>query len=222
VLHLGAHLAEERADYDAAGAGEVVWVEANPEVHRELAARLDDPRHRAIQAVITDVDGDEVDFFVTNNRRSSSVLPMKLHRHEHPEILVTESTRLTTTTVDTLCRDHAIAQPDLVVLDLQGAELLALRGATRAIGGATAVYAEVSTAEIYEGCAQLAEIDDCLRNFMRVETVMTPHSWGEALYVARRHLKSDVVARDWFSPVKGSVHLVAHEPMLSEVPGEPR
>jgi FkbM family methyltransferase len=204
VLHLGAHLGEERDQYDEAGAAEVVWVEANPEVCAALERGLSNPGHRAIQAVIADAADIEVDLYVTNNRRSSSLLPMHLHAVEHPGIVVTNTERLKTTTVDALCARAGIS-PDLLVLDLQGAELLALRGASQTLARVTALYTEVSTAELFRGCALLHELDEFLDGFVRVDTVMTPHQWGEALYLARRAVASDTNPRESFSPSKGRV-----------------
>ena len=157
---------------------------------------------------MSDVDGAEVEFYVASNPSSSSVLPMKLHRAAHPDIVVTDTRRMTTTTVDTLCATQEITQPDLLVLDLQGAELLALRGATRTLAEVAAVYTEVNTAELYEGCALLDDLDAFLEPFVRVDTAMTPHRWGDALYIAQHLVRPGTTPRDWFSPEKGSVQLI--------------
>ena len=47
------------------------------------------------------------------------------------------------------------------------------------------IYTEVNTKYIYENCALMTEIDEYLGtfNFHRVETKMTKHGWGDALYI---------------------------------------
>ena len=212
VLHLGARLGEERDEYDAVGAREITWVEADPDVCAELAEAIDRPGHRVVQAVVSDADDVEVDFHVASNRSSSSILTMKLHTEAHPEAVVTGTKRLMTTTVDTLCARAAITQPDLLVLDLQGAELLALRGATWTLAAVAALYTEVSIVELYEGGVLIGDLDDFLAGFARVETVMTPFGWGDALYLPRRLVTPGMSPRHWFSPVKGRVEPIEVPP----------
>ena len=69
--------------------------------------------------------------------------------------------------------------------DIQGAELLALKGSTKYIQYAKAIYLEVNEKELYKNCGLIGDIDIYLSkyNFKRVITVMTEHGWGEALYI---------------------------------------
>ena len=47
------------------------------------------------------------------------------------------------------------------------------------------LYLEVSTEELYKGCTILKDLDTFLEDigFKRVETVMTRHGWGDALFL---------------------------------------
>lgn len=69
--------------------------------------------------------------------------------------------------------------------DIQGAELLALKGADKYIKNVDAIYLEVNEKELYKNCGLIHEIDAFLSNygFTREITFMTPHGWGDALYV---------------------------------------
>ena len=63
---------------------------------------------------------------------------------------------------------------------------MALRGATKSIQYAKAIYLEVNVNELYKNCALIDEIDAFLAqyNFKRVLTNMTHHGWGDALYIS--------------------------------------
>lgn len=62
---------------------------------------------------------------------------------------------------------------------------MALKGATRSIQYAKAIYLEVNVKELYKNCGLITEIDTFLEqyNFKRVITNITQHGWGDALYV---------------------------------------
>jgi hypothetical protein len=70
-------------------------------------------------------------------------------------------------------------------LDIQGAELMALKGGTKAIEHAKVIYLEVNTEEVYKGCALITELDNFLDTykFKRVITEMTEYGWGDAVYI---------------------------------------
>jgi hypothetical protein len=73
----------------------------------------------------------------------------------------------------------------MLVLDIQGAELEALKGSKRILGCVRYVYCEVSQVNLYEGGAKVQEIDDYLKGFgfLRVATNWTSHGWGDAFYI---------------------------------------
>ena len=69
-------------------------------------------------------------------------------------------------------------------MDIQGAELLALKGSSDTLKNIDYVYLEVNEKELYTGCGLLSEVDEYLKEkgFTRVEINMTPHGWGDAFY----------------------------------------
>jgi hypothetical protein len=70
-------------------------------------------------------------------------------------------------------------------LDIQGAELLALKGFGDFLNKISKVYVEVNTNYLYKNCSLIQEIDDYLLKFKfkRVETNMTQFEWGDAFYI---------------------------------------
>jgi FkbM family methyltransferase len=185
VLHVGAHLGQEAAAYLRLGARDVTWVEANPAMIPALKAAVEPLGQRVVMALASDRSGDVVDFYITNNEQSSSMLRLGTHRYEHPEVVVTESVALISTTLDDLCDSEGIESPDLLALDIQGAELLALQGAERTLSTTSAIYTEVNERPLYDGACLLPQLDGFLHGhgFERVATMMTINGWGDALYL---------------------------------------
>ena len=90
-------------------------------------------------------------------------------------------------TIDTFFERNNLdaSKYDFWNFDIQGAELLALKGATQSIKHAKVLYIEVYSKELYKECALIHEIDAYLAsfNFKRVLTNITIHKWGDALYI---------------------------------------
>jgi hypothetical protein len=73
-----------------------------------------------------------------------------------------------------------------VNIDVQGAELQAIKGMGNLVRAVDAIYCEVNKEELYEGCAVVNEIDEYLKNyhFQRVATRwIIGKGWGDALYL---------------------------------------
>ena len=72
-------------------------------------------------------------------------------------------------------------------IDIQGAELLALKGMGELINYFDYLYLEVNRDYVYKNCALVDEIDEYLLkyNYVRVETSWTNAQWGDALYMKR-------------------------------------
>ncbi len=188
ALHLGAHECEELSFYNELGLADdqIVWVDAIPyKVGQAIARGIPN----VFNAIITDKDDEEVVFNVSNNIQSSSVLELKTHAIEHPEVKYVVKFASMSVTIDTFCeRIHVDATKlNFWNFDIQGAELMALKGGTNAIRFVDAIYLEVNQAELYSGCGLIGEIDDFLRvhGFERVFTEMTKHGWGDALYLRK-------------------------------------
>jgi FkbM family methyltransferase len=186
AFHIGAHDCEELDFYKYLGLQntDVIWIDAIERKVKEATAR---GIPNVYTAVITDKDDDTVTFNVSNNVQSSSVLKFKTHADMYPGVVFVDSFECKTSTIDTFFEKNKIeaAKYNFWNFDIQGAELLALKGATKVLSLAKALYLEVNEKELYEGCGLIGEIDSFVATygFRRVLTGMSGFGWGDALYV---------------------------------------
>ena len=166
LVHLGANVGEERFVSDANGL-RVTWIEANPAVFVQLQANLAGfPQQRALQALITDEEGTSRRLFIANGSGSaSSVFERKLHRELFPEIEYEGAITLATRTLPALLATEHIElrHPTALVMDIQGAELLALRGALPILEKFTFIKTEAADIEVYAGGCLEREVDAFLQ-----------------------------------------------------------
>jgi len=187
VIHIGAHKAEEMGEYVKNGVEKVVWIEANPLLIDGLRNVVGD-NDIILQAVVSDVDDQECIFNCATSTQSSSILEMDLHNKFFPRIKVEDTLTVKTVTLETLFAKNELKLEDFDFLniDIQGAELLALKGAGNHLSHFKAVYIEINTDHMYKDCALVGEIDEYLlgHGLKRVETIMwKTQPWGDALYV---------------------------------------
>lgn len=181
ALHIGAHECEEIHFYHQLGLSmnDVIWIEAIPNKVQEAKNRN---IPNIFQAVITDKNDEIVEFNIANNGQSSSVLDFGTHSQEHPWVVFTEKIQLKTITINSFFERNGIdgTKYNFWNFDIQGAELMALKGATKYIEYAKAIYLEVNEKELYKGCGLIDEIDTFLAayGFKRILTNMTSHGWG--------------------------------------------
>jgi FkbM family methyltransferase len=186
AFHLGAHDCEELGLYNQLGieSNDIIWIEA-------INEKVIEAKNRGIQNiynhVITDKDDEEITFNISNNIQSSSILEFGTHKEEHPDVIYVDKINLKSITINTFVEKNNIdiAKYNFWNFDIQGAELLALKGAQKYLKYAKVLYLEVNIKELYKNCALIYEIDLFLSkyNFKRVLTNMTPHGWGDALYI---------------------------------------
>lgn len=187
ALHIGAHECEELSFYNEIGISSesVIWIEA-------ISSKVIEAKNKGIpnvyNAVITDKDDEDITFNVSNNIQSSSIFEFGTHAVEHPWVVYTEKIQAKSVTINSFFKRNNLTNCEKYNLwnfDIQGAELVALRGATEYIKYAKAIYLEVNDKELYKNCGLIGEIDDFLSkyNFKRVLTAMTQHGWGDALYI---------------------------------------
>jgi FkbM family methyltransferase len=184
TLHVGAHLGEERNDYQRYGFEPIIWIEAQPELAQALKL-LVKPPSIVIQAVVWNTDGEKLSFKITNNGQSSSVFDFGSHSDYYPEINVEETITLVSARLDSILPDNL--KPNFLNLDIQGAEYQALEGLGKLLDKFDYVYSEVNRVQLYNDIREVAEIDSYLGDygFVRVATSWTNAGWGDALYLKR-------------------------------------
>lgn len=186
VFHVGAHDCEELEGYNRIGipSEKVLWIDA---LEEKVAAARSRGIPNVYHAIVADTDGEMMTFHVGNNTQVSSVLEFGTCTTEHPWVKYVATFTAPSVTVDTFFAREGldVAQYNLWNFDIQGAELMALRGAMASLSHAEALYLEVNARELYKGCGLLPEMDAFLdtHGFRRVITEMTPNGWGDALYV---------------------------------------
>ena len=187
AFHIGAHDCEELEFYNKSlniQNQNIVWLEAIPS---KVASAIDKGIPNVYNAVITDKDDEPVVFNVSNNVQSSSVLEFGTHATQHPHVEYVDKLYLQSITINTFMERNNIEahKYNFWNMDIQGAELMALKGATKYIQHAKALYLEVNETEVYKGCGLVSEIDAFLLQykFKRVLTFMTQYGWGDALYI---------------------------------------
>lgn len=196
VIHIGGHKAEEAEAYAKAGVKNVIWVEANSNLMKHIYenARKFPINSKYFCAVMSDVDNEEVTLNIANNGQSSSILELGTHKDLHPHVHYVDKIKTRTKRFETLWRENVadinLDLYDFVNLDIQGAELKALKGFGNIfeITDIKAVYSEINFEEVYKGCALANQLDDFLgaKGFHRVLTSGEVDAWQDALYVKPR------------------------------------
>lgn len=191
IIHVGMHKAEEYPIYKNAGIESILFIEAN----RDLAHawKNDDPHCYVVHAAVSD-KVEEVEFHITNNGESSSILELGDHAEIYPHIVNVDIVKMRTTTLDTILKkirihtkwDDFNMNLNILNLDIQGAELKAMKGFS-AWESIDAIFTEINYREMYKGCALEPEITEFLseKGFKKVEEVDTGCGWGDALYIRK-------------------------------------
>lgn len=191
VIHVGAHQAGELEDYLRMGFSKILYVEANPALIPALRAKaaVHGGKVIIIHAAASDADG-TVRLRVTSMDQSSSILPLAKHKDIYPSIREVSQVEVRGRRLDTLLAEEGLRPEDynFLNLDIQGAELMALRGAPGLLAGIEAVNTEVNLQELYQGAGLLGELEQFMAKlgFGRAAMVTPWHpSWGDAFYVRK-------------------------------------
>lgn len=183
VFHVGMHTAEEYPIYKKNGVETIIFVEANERLAHSV--NIDDENCYIVHAAVSD-KVEEIEFNITNNGESSSILELGDHSKIYPHIVNVKKIKMKTTTIDSINRKLGYNEQawNVLNLDIQGAELKALKGICdwRFIN---AIFTEVNYREMYKGCALEPEVTKFLKEkgFNKVEEVDTGCGWGDALYI---------------------------------------
>jgi FkbM family methyltransferase len=192
VLHVGAHLCEEAEMYEEFNWLPCYWVDANQTL---LAAaksnvNMSAGSHFFYEGVVWEKSGKKIQFNVTNNFQSSSVFEMEIHKELYMDVFVNLVEERITTTLDDLIPVDSFF--DFINLDIQGAELNAIKGLGSRISNINWIYTEVNKKKLYKNIYLVNDIDDYLAlfGFKRIATYWLPGvGWGDALYIKENIMK---------------------------------
>ena len=159
ILHVGAHLAEEKVKYEELGVKESLWVEAQPEIFEKLSHIVGDRKslNVAVWSKKTNLQ-----FHVAGNSVSSSVLSLD---SDNPwvDLDFVKEIEVQALTLDDVIAEFQnrgfLALDFFLVLDIQGAEYEALKGWRARRSKTSAISCEVSKYKGYAGASRRWQIN---------------------------------------------------------------
>lgn len=210
ILHIGAHLAEERNSYKIFGNVFTIWIEAQPELCEKLRVELNPRYNRIIEAAIWNENDLPLKLHVSSNSQSSSLLEPGTHITDYPSISFEQEIEVKTKRVDSLISSEEM--PNFLNIDIQGAESQAIESLGELIGKVKYFFIEVNKREVYKGCILVKDLDKQLSKlgFRRVTTRWVyKKGWGDALYIRRKAL-SFIIPRQVISKCLSMKFVIKH------------
>jgi FkbM family methyltransferase len=153
-----------------------------------LAAR--DPRIRVFPVAVSDRDGVANFNVASNDGESSSLLQLGSHRELFPQVTMQSTLQVPTRRLDSVLVEHGLPLPDVMIVDVQGAEYLVLKSLSPALlDGLRLLYTEVSLEPVYESAGLLSDVEALLGSrfvnvgFAPINANVPVH--GNAVFIAR-------------------------------------
>ena len=148
------------------GIRRALLIEPQPMHHEFLRTRFDDPRFSVEPCALSDEPG-EAEMVILNFHYSSSLLSPRQEfvSASDGKFAIKDRVAVRLDTLDAILDRRGWAEPiDLLKLDVQGAELKALRGAVKSLSTTKMVWVEVSFRPMYQDSALFPDIYDLMRD----------------------------------------------------------
>ncbi len=180
VIHIGAYTGGEYEIYKKLGIGNMQFFEPLPEAYEELKKRVGE--NRAINAALGNFNG-KAKMYIASNGQSSTLLEPHLHKNQYPDIKFDREIEVAVVRLD----DYLFGWDDFnfINIDVEGYELEVFKGATETLKNIDYIMSEVATVELQKGRVLVGELDEYLKDFLRVDTEWAGGTWGDALYIRR-------------------------------------
>lgn len=193
VYQIGAHRFQEKSMLFEIfpNLQRVVLFEPLPNLFAMLQQQeADDHRITVLPYAVSERNG-ETDFYVaSNDGASSSILPFGKHKDLFPHVQNTGQITVQTRTLTAVMAEYELPPPDLLFLDVQGAEYQILESLSAdLLHRVRMIYTEASSVEVYSGSRLLNEVEDLLKpeldfaGFCPLKEEIPCH--GNALFVNR-------------------------------------
>jgi len=163
VFHIGAHYGQEASYYEELNL-EVFWVEASLIPFNVLKKNLKKFKNqKAFKALLGDKNGLKVEFHNASNDASSSIFRFGKD-HNYKNLTMISSQEIDMVRMDKLFSYKTLKRFSYWCIDVQGAELLVLKGAGKLIRIPNVIEIEVSTREEYAGAPSFEDLDVFLQD----------------------------------------------------------
>jgi FkbM family methyltransferase len=159
------------------------------------------PNIKVVAKAVHEIDG-PCRFYPIDTKRTVTTWPdgnpgasslfLSSGKYDEVEKYVQREIEVEAARLDTWAQNEGITGFDLVWMDLQGGELLALKGMGRLIETVKAIHLEVAQTEIYKNQSLFPEVDDFLKQhgFCLLEKNLCSEHFGDAIYVKDSYLKN--------------------------------
>lgn len=192
IIHIGARYAEELRIYKSLNIRDILWIEADPEAEQKLK-KVTSVHPGSKVAIFAAINSDRMITLMktSNDGHSSSILKLKNHLFHYPNILETKPIQVHGHRLDKYLSANQQKKYNILVLDVQGAELVALSGAVGIFNSIDAIIAETNYDELYDNGVLIKDLDAFLANynFTRVDSISGSYYTGDALYVKDKFFK---------------------------------
>lgn len=189
IIHIGARYAEELKIYKHFMIKDILWIEADPSAEQKLRdITSKNPGSKLAFFAATDKNGTIDLYKTTNDGHSSSILKLKNHLFMSPTVLEDQVITVQQRRLDDYLNENNDLKNiryNIIVIDIQGAELVALSGAVKTLQHIDAIIAEINYDELYAGSVRIDDLDAFLLkyNFIRTDTLSVNRAYGNALYI---------------------------------------
>jgi FkbM family methyltransferase len=175
--------------------------QAGPLAALDRLASLDS-RIKVFPVAVSDSDGVATFNVASNDGESSSLLHLGSHRELFPHVTMNRSIEVPTRRLDSVLVEHGLEAPDVMIIDVQGAEYMVLKSFTPAVlAPLRLVYAEVSTEAVYASAGLLSEVEALLAprfvnvGFASIRPDVPVH--GNAVFVASADVDAALAWTPW-------------------------
>ena len=199
IIHVGAHLVPERSIYKNKKFEPVLWIESQEEMVRKAEILLRDcPNQKIVNSTLWSTVGETKTFFnASNNGGSSSLLDLNLHKASYPEIVITDTVKVITNTLEELARTqiNQMQEYKILILDTQGSELEILKGGKSILSNFDVIICEVSIRKLYKNGPLIKDIENFLNDSNYIMTAFEINrtvGWGDALFLKQKGNEYDL------------------------------
>ncbi|MET0098635.1 FkbM family methyltransferase [Limnospira platensis] len=177
---------------------QILLIEANPVTCERLKMAVGDrPNIQTVHMAIADQNS-EATLHVTNIESNSSILPLTQYKKLYPNLSETQQIPVDTRTIDTILAELNLLPEDfnILYLDIQGAELLALTGASEILQHLDAIYTTTSQHQLFERGATLEQVNAFLNeHYFTPVAQATPYhpSRYEVVYIHNNLINTSIL-----------------------------